>query len=178
MMTFRKRPNWTIWPVLVALTLTLTLIAIRSNAHVQEAVFLVHYAEGNPSGTELTKTGKMKAQALARELEDAGIDVIYAVNRPYTVLTAEPTAKALNVKINEFGGKNFGGPAAIDAWTRQLPTEHANQRVLVVTGANSGRLILKGLGVPDKEIVTRRTDNLFLIIPRGSDEPKVIKLRW
>ena len=110
MMTFRKRPNWTIWPVLVALTLTLTLIAIRSNAHVQEAVFLVHYAEGNPSGTELTKTGKMKAQALARELEDAGIDVIYAVNRPYTVLTAEPTAKALMSRSTNLAGKILEAP--------------------------------------------------------------------
>ncbi|HXV83296.1 MAG TPA: hypothetical protein VEG60_25835, partial [Candidatus Binatia bacterium] len=74
-------------------------------------------------------------------------------------------------------------PAAIDDWVRRLPTEHANQRILVVTGGpgpmtGEGQRILKGLGVPDKEIWARRSDHLMAIITNEGKEPLVIKMRW
>ena len=44
-------------------------------------------------------------------------------------------------------------------------SSHAKHRVLVVVGSGSGELVLKGLGVSDKDILTRRTDHLFVIVP-------------
>ena len=153
------------------------MIGVRVTA--QEAVFFAQSAEQKADGTGLTDVGRQKAEALARELEDAGIEVIYSFDRPTVVQTAEPTAKALNIAIKKIAGK----PAAIDDWINRLPTEHNEQRVLVVSGAGgfdtgSGERILKGLGLPEVEILTGRTDQLFVFVPRGSEEPLVIKMRW
>ena len=41
-----------------------------------------------------------------------------------------------------------------------------------------GQRILKGLGVPDKEIWARRSDHLMVIIPNAGKEPLVINMRW
>jgi Histidine phosphatase superfamily (branch 1) len=166
-------------PILVALTLSTILGAIGVRTNAQEAVFLVPKAEGKFGREELTDLGRKKVQALGGMLMDAGIDVIYAIDRVSAVRTAEPIAKALNIKVNTIPYV----AAAIDDWTRRLPTEHAKQRVLVATfGAGpmtgEGQRILKGLGVPDKEIWARRLDHLMVILPKGSEEPLVIKMRW
>jgi hypothetical protein len=142
-------------------------------------VFLVPKAEGKFDRPELTDVGRSKVHALAGMLMDANIDVIYTIDRPYSVITTEPIAKALNLKVNKIPAQS----TAIDDWTRRLPTEHAEKRVLVVTSGagpmtGEGQRILKGLGVPDKEILTRRTDQLLVIVPGRHQEPLVIKLRW
>ncbi len=61
------------------------------------------------------------------------------------VQTAEPTAKALNIKVNILPAK----VEAMDDLIRRLPTQHAKHRVLVVTVPPSRERILKGLGLTD-----------------------------
>jgi broad specificity phosphatase PhoE len=166
-------------PILVGFVLAVGLSPIGAKANAQEAVFLVPKAEGKFDREELTDVGRKKVEALARTLEDAGIDVVYAIDRGSAVRTAQPIAKALNIKVNTIPYD----AAAIDDWTRRLPAEHAKQRVLVATfGAGpmtgEGQRILKGLGVPDEEIWARRSDNLLVIVPRSGKEPLVIKMRW
>ena len=64
------------------------------------------------------------------------------------------------------------------ATTMNCSSSHAKHRVVVVVGSGSGELVLKGLGVSDKDILTRRTDHLFVIVPREGEEQLLIKMRW
>ncbi len=162
------------WPILVTLTLTVALGAIGAKANAQEAVYLVQYAEKDLTGKGgLTDVGRRKAKELARILMDAGIDVIYSFERSHVVQTAEPTAKALKIKINILRFEI----EAMDDLVRRLPTQHGKDRVLVVTGPPSRERIFRGLGL-DEEVWKARTDNLYIIIPRLPQEPLVIKMRW
>jgi Histidine phosphatase superfamily (branch 1) len=176
------KKEWPNWPILVVLTLIVTLNPNGSKANAQEAVFVVPRAERKLDRPELTDEGRRKAEALARMLTDANIDAIYAIDtsgRGPAVQTAEPTAKALKMKVNKIPRN----PSAIDDWIHSLPTEHAKQRVLLVTVGpgtmpGEGLRFLKGLGVPDQEIWARRSDHLMVILPKDSEEPLVIKMRW
>jgi hypothetical protein len=52
---------------------------------------------------------------------------------------------------------NCTGPGTIPAvTTMNCSSSHAKHRVLVVVGSGSGELVLKGLGVSDKDIFLRR----------------------
>ncbi|HXV82735.1 MAG TPA: hypothetical protein VEG60_22960 [Candidatus Binatia bacterium] len=177
MKTIRRRERS--WPILVALTLTMTLSAFGREANAQQAVFVVAKAEAKFDRSALTDVGRKKVQALAGTLMDADIAAIYAIDHLGAVLTAEPIAKELHVKLNKIPPQS----TAIDDWARRLRTEHAEQRVLVITvgpgpATGEGLRLLKGLGVPDKEIWARRSDHLFLILPKDRGEPSVIKMRW
>ncbi|HXV81712.1 MAG TPA: histidine phosphatase family protein [Candidatus Binatia bacterium] len=168
-----KKGSGTIWPVLVTLTLA-AILSDWNKATAQEAVFVVQNAESNLRRTELTDEGKRRAEALARMLKGAGIDVIYSFDRGYLVRTAEPTKKALNIKVNVL-------PIdleAMDDLVQRLPTQHANQRVLIVAGPKGRNYILKGLGITDSEISTANAHNLFVIVPKERGEPLLIKMRW
>jgi len=160
-------------PILVALALAVALTANGAKANAQEAVFLVKSAERNHPGMELTDAGRGRAKTLANLLKDAGIDVIYSFERTHVVQTAEPTAKALNINVNIVPSQI----EATDDLVRRLRTQHAKDRVFIATGQSSRERILRGLGLA-KEVWKARTDDLHVIIPRGSEEPLVIKMRW
>ena len=158
--------------ILVALTLTMILGANRAKANAQQVVFLVQYAEVAVGEDALTEGGQRRAKALARLLKDADIDVIYSFDRPYVVLTAEPTAKALNIKTNILRFEY----EVVDDLIRRLPTQHAKHRVLIVTGPSAREHILRSLGLT--EVWKARIDNLYVIVPGSGSEPLVIKMRW
>jgi hypothetical protein len=162
-------------PLLFVLTLAVALGAECATISAQEALFLVQYPHLNKNldETGLDDEGKKKAESLARMLLDADIDVIYSFERPYVVQTAEPTAKALNMKVNilPFQIK------AMDDLVRRLPTQHANDRVLVVTGPPSMSFILTHLGLKE-EVSKALSNNLYVILPQEAEKPLVIKMRW
>ncbi len=159
--------------ILVALTLTVVLGANGAKANAQQVVFLVQYAEMAADQDALTEAGQRRAKALARILMDADIDVIYSFDPPYVVLTAEPTAKALDIKVNILRWEY----EEVDDLIRRLPTQHAKHRVLIVTAPSPRARILKGLGLTEKAWKAR-SDNLYVIVPRSGSEPLVIKMRW
>ena len=165
-------------PIFVALTLTVALDANGAKANAQEAVFLVQYGEADLaysalSDVGLSDEGKTRAKALANLLKDAGINVIYSFDRPHVIQTAEATAKALNIKVNVLP---FGIEARDDL-VRRLRTQHGKDRIFIATGPPSRDHILKAYGFT-KEVRKARPDNLFVIVPRGREEPLVIKMRW
>ena len=47
------------WPILVALTLAVTLGANGAKANAQQVMFLVRYAETDPAGKTLTEVGRI-----------------------------------------------------------------------------------------------------------------------
>ncbi len=166
--------------ILAALTLTVTLGANGAKANAQEVLYLVHYAQaqrvaawGRP-GEGLTDVGRGKAKALAGMLIDAGIEVIYSTNTPWVVQTAEPTAKALNIKITT----HHSSEEAVDDLVRRLPTKHAKDRVFIATALPTMQSILRGFRLTDEEVYSGRTDILYIIIPRLPQKPLVLKMRW
>ncbi|MFQ5684531.1 MAG: histidine phosphatase family protein [Candidatus Binatia bacterium] len=160
--------------ILAALTLTVTLGANGAEANAQEVLYVVHYAQRDLARTGLTDVGRGKAKALARMLIDAGIDVIYSTKTSWVVQTAEPTAKALNITINNHPSHE----KAVDDLVRRLRTQHAKDRVFIAAALPTMQQILRGFGFTDLEVLSARKDTLFVIIPRSGSEPQVIKLRW
>ncbi len=159
-------------PILVALTLTVILGANGAKANAQQVVFLVQYAEVAAGEDALTEAGQRRAKALARILMAADIDVIYSFDPPYVVLTAEPTAKALNIKTSILRFEY----EVVDDLIRRLHTEHMGHRVLIVTGSWIRDHIAKAYGV--KDVWKLRSDNLIVIVPRSREKPLLIRMRW
>lgn len=95
-----KNRSGTIWPVLVTLTLAV-ILSDWSKTNAEEAVFVVAKAEAKFDRSALTDVGRRKIEALARTLMDANIDAIYTIDHPGAVLTAEPIAKELHIKLNK-----------------------------------------------------------------------------
>jgi broad specificity phosphatase PhoE len=165
-------------PIFVAIILTVALGANGAKANAQEVVFLVQYGEVDLAYTGLSdvglsEEGRRRATALANLLKDAGINVIYSFERPHVIQTAEPTAKALNIKVNVLPFKI----EARDDLVRRLRTEHGKDRVFIATGTPSRDHILKAYGFT-KEVWKEPSATLFVIVPRGREEPRVIKMRW
>ena len=159
-------------PILVALTLTVALAANGAKANAQEALFIAHYAEVDPAGKTLLDVGRKRVEALTRLIMDAGIDVIYSSKAPVGRRTAEPIEKALNIKSNLISPQL----EVMDDLVRRLRTEHMGHRVLIVSGNTIRGHIAKAYSV--KDIWKLRSDNLIVIVPRGREEPLVIKMRW
>ncbi len=158
-------------PILVALTLTVALAANGAKANAQEAVFLLHHAEVGPRwDSPLTEVGRRRVNALAHQLMDAGIDMIYALHESPHARTAEQIAKALNIKSNIQKFKFH----EVEVLIRRLRDRHGNDRVLFVPGPSTRDRILRAFGLPEEE----RSDNMLVIVPRAREEALLIKIRW
>ncbi len=159
--------------LLLSIFLFATLISGWVNlAEAQEAIFLVRHAEAAGSiNPPLTEAGQRRAKALAVVLEDADIDVIFVSYRRRTAQTAEPVAKALNVKVKSHLRND------IDGLMSRLRTEHASDRVLIVSHSGIIPRLLEALG-HSEWVGIDGYDNLFVIVPRAKGDPLVLHLRY
>ena len=159
------------------LTLLLIMVALGASAapaEAQEAIYLVRHAEqaGPPwADPRLTDAGQRRAKALAGVLKDAGIDVIFVSTRRRTAQTAEPVAEALNVKVKVHPRND------IDGLMSRLRTEHAHDRVLIVSHFRIIPRWLKALG-HSEEVEIEGYDNLFVIFPQANGDPLVLRQRY
>ncbi len=155
-------------------TLVLGLLVAVLSAEAQEAIFLVRHAEQAGPGWKnppLTEAGQRRAKALAEVLEDADIDVIFVSKWRRTAQTAEPVAEALNVKVKVHPRNDIVGLMS------QLRTEHARDRVLIVSHSRIVPSWLKALG-HSEEVEIDEYDNLFVIVPQANGDPLVLHLRY
>ncbi len=143
-------------------------------AEAQEAIFLVRHAEkAGPGRTDppLTEAGQRRAKALAGVLKDAGIDVIFVSKWKRTAQTAKPVAEALNVKVKVHPRKD------IDGLMSRLRTEHASDRVLIVSHSVIIPWLLEALG-HSEWVGIDGYDSIFVIVPRAKGDPLVLHLRY
>ncbi len=160
-----------------SLGLLLTIVAMGASvapAEVQEAIFLVRHAEQAGPGFKnppLTEAGQRRAKALAEVLEDADLDVIFVSGWRRTAQTAEPVAEALNVKVKVHPRNDIVGLMS------RLRTEHARDRVLIVSHSRIVPSWLKALG-HSEEVEIDEYDNLFVVVPQAKGEPLVVHLRY
>jgi broad specificity phosphatase PhoE len=160
---------------LLALVLGAALTSFTSAAYAQRAVFLVRHADrlNDSEDTPLSKAGEARAQLLARMLKDAGITAIYTSQFQRTIKTAEPLARTL--KINP-----VSIPAADrEGLFRRIRADNRDGVVLIVGHDSSVPAMLKLLGHPvDIAIAPNEYDNLFMLVPKDTGPPTVLRIRY
>jgi phosphohistidine phosphatase SixA len=160
---------------LISTWFALFLIAFVHLAEAQQAIFLVRHAEQSLEVEDppLTEVGQRRAMALATLLKEAGINAIYESGIRRTRETAEPLARALNIQIKTYPRQDIIG------FISRLPTQHAQDRVLIVSQSLRISRWLKALGHP-ANITIAPTDyhNLFVIIPKGDSGSLLLRLRF
>ena len=157
-----------------ALAATLALALAAAAAPAQQAVYVVRHAENASDASApdvpLSDEGKARAARLAEILRDAGITAIYSTDTVRTRSTAEPLARAGNRMV-----RIYSDVAVLADMLRREP----NAAALVVGHSNTVPQLLSALGVREAiEIGDRDYDNLFVVVPRGSGEPLLLKLRY
>ncbi len=160
---------------LVAFVLGVAVLGASSVAHAQRAIFLIRHADrlDTSQDSPLSKAGEARAQALAGLLKDAGITAIYTSEYQRTIKTAEPLAAALRVTPVSLPATDREG------LLRRLRSEHRSDIVLVVGHDRSVPDLLKGLGHPSEiGIAPDEYTNLFVVVPKGTGPPVVLRLRY
>jgi hypothetical protein len=151
------------------------LLSSSSPAWAQTAVILVRHAERADQSTDslLSPAGSERAKALARALATAGVKQIFVTKFQRTQLTAAPLAAALKLT-----------PEVVDAATsapivERIRRDHANDVVLVVGHSNTVPALIKDFGHPDPvTIADDEFDSLFILFPRGTAVPSVLRIRY
>jgi broad specificity phosphatase PhoE len=159
----------------VAIISLVVFAACFSTAYAQRAVFLVRHADRLDASedTPLSKGGEARAQLLARLLKDAGVTAIYTSQFQRTIKTAEPLATSLQIKpISIPTGDNAG-------LFKRIRTENRADVVLIVGHDNSVPALLKLFGHPvDITIAPTEYDNLFVLVPKESEPPTMLRMRY
>jgi phosphohistidine phosphatase SixA len=157
-----------------ALATSAALVLAAAAAPAQQAVYVVRHAEkasdANAVDVPLSDEGKARATRLAEILRDAGITAIYSTDTVRTRSTAEPLARAGNRMV-----RIYSDVGVLADMLRREP----NAAALVVGHSNTVPQLLTALGVRETiEIGDRDYDNLFVVVPRPSGEPLLLRLRY
>ena len=158
------------------LFLCLLTFVFAANAEAEpRVVFLVRHAEradadrAPEKDPDLSKEGKNRAEALARELRDAGITAIYTTEFKRTQETAAPLSHSLGLRSQIVPATKTA------ALLHKLESESGN--VLVVGHSNTLPEIAQGLGISvPLKIGEADYDDLFVIVSGGT--PRLIHLHY
>ncbi|MGH9421678.1 MAG: SixA phosphatase family protein [Thermoanaerobaculia bacterium] len=117
--------------------------------HGETIVYLVRHAEkatDDPVNPSLSKIGFVRADSLASQLRDAGIDVIITTQFKRTIQTASPFAKRLGItpEIVPVSGTTAEHVDSVVAAVRR----HVGSRILIVGHSNTIGRIAERLGAP------------------------------
>jgi probable phosphoglycerate mutase len=149
----------------------------------QRAVFVVRHAEKaseqNEPSIPLSATGSERARRIASLLRDAGVSAIYSTDTVRTRATAEPLAKILRLETRVYSATRPDGTIDLAPLAQRLASENAADIVLVVGHSNTIVPLLSSLSVKESiEIAPGDYDNLFLVIPRPSGPPLLLRMHF
>jgi broad specificity phosphatase PhoE len=156
-------------------------------ASAQQSIILVRHAERAPGegDVHLSDAGRQRADRLAGILKDAGITHIFVSDQRRTLETAQPLARARNISPSRIAipaqgrGKITGSELQVRATLMAISKLPRTAVVLVVAHSNTVPIFLTRLGygqrivIPDPEY-----DNLFVVTPRATRAPVVIRMRF
>jgi len=161
-----------------ALPLVLVL-ATAAPSFAQRAVFVVRHAERADAGMSatpdprLSAAGEARAERLAALLAAAGVTAAYATEYRRTVTTVEPLARHLGLSIQQVPAKDTAALAG------RIRASGPDDVVVVAGHSNTVPDILKALGVAEPvTIADDEYDNLFIVVPRGSGPPALLRLKY
>ncbi|MCY7353434.1 MAG: histidine phosphatase family protein [Cytophagaceae bacterium] len=138
-------------------------------------IFLVRHAEklNNTDESPLTEVGKARATALAKLLQDAGIQAVYSTKYVRTQETARPLAESRNVAAQTYEANDA-------AFTKLLLKKHKGRRVLVVGHSNTVPAMLNALTRKTSfvDLKADEFDALFVVTIPKTGAPAVLTLRY
>ncbi len=146
----------------------------------QEAILVVRHAEKISEEDErLTDAGRARAGRLAEILKGSGITAIYSTDTERTIGTAQPLANRLGLKIRIYEPTRVEGGFDSAPFVQRLRKEAPDGVILVVGHSNSVPPLLRALGCEDQvAIASDEYDNLFVVVPRGTEGPTLLRLRY
>jgi len=117
--------------------------------HGETIVYIVRHAEKsteNPSNPDLSAKGYVRADSLASQLKEAGINVIITTHLKRTIETAQPLARQRGITLEVIA---ITGTAAehVDSVVAAVH-RHMGSRILVVGHSNTVGKIAEALGAP------------------------------
>ena len=169
-----------------ALCLALLLLAPTA-ASAQQSIILVRHAEREPGDGDvrLSEAGRQRAERLATILKDAGITHIFVSDRRRTLETAQPLARARHISPSRIAipargrGKIDASELQVRATLMAISKLPRTAVVLVVAHSNTVPIFLTRLGHGQRvEIPDPEYDNLFVVMPRATRAPAVIRMRF
>jgi phosphohistidine phosphatase SixA len=117
--------------------------------HGETIVYLVRHAEkstDNPVNPDLSPTGRVRADSLASQLRDAGINFIITTHFKRTIQTAEPLARRRGIVplvVRDDGSITEHVDSVVAAVRR-----HQGSKILIVGHSNTIGRIAEALGAP------------------------------
>ncbi len=138
--------------------------------HGETIVYLVRHAEKsteNPSNPDLSAKGFVRADSLASQLREAGIDVIITTHLKRTIETAEPLAKRRGIapEVVAIAGSTAEHVDSVAAAVRR----HPGSRILVVGHSNTIGRIAEALGAPHiGDLCDNEYSDLIILSIHGS----------
>lgn len=145
-------------------------------------LILVRHAEKADDGTRdpaLSEAGQARAQALAKALQDAGVQAVYATPYKRTRMTAAPLATAAGTRVTV---RDIVGDVATDAATfaSELREKHPGSVVVIVGHSNTiaplanallGRQALQDLG-------EHEYDRMLVVTLPDDAPPRLVEARY
>jgi phosphohistidine phosphatase SixA len=138
--------------------------------HGETIVYLVRHAEKsteNPSNPDLSAMGFVRADSLASQLKEAGIDVIITSHLKRTIETAAPLAKRRGIvpEVIAIAGPTEEHVDSVAASVRR----HTGSRILVVGHSNTIGRIAEALGAPHiGDLCDNEYSDLIILSIHGS----------
>lgn len=165
----------------------LLLLMCPAGAAAQQSIIIVRHAERQTGEGDdsLSEEGRRRAERLAQMLRDAGVSHIFVSDRRRTLETAQPIARTRNLSPDAIPipAEVRSGVAPSEAQVRstlsaisRLPSTAV---VLVVGHSDTVPMFLRRLGHPRPiTIADTEFDNLFIVTPRSSRAPAVVRVRF
>jgi broad specificity phosphatase PhoE len=167
--------------------LTALVFLLPVSAAAQQSIIVVRHAERQTGDGDdgLSEAGRQRAERLAVMLRDAGITHVFVSDLRRTLETAQPLAKVRNISPTRMAipaqGRRKISASELQVRATLLAISRLPRTavVLVVGHSNTVPMFLTRLGYgPSLRIADTEFDNLFVVTPRATRSPSVIRLRF
>lgn len=163
------------------------LLALPFTAAAQQSIIIVRHAERQTGEGDdpLSEAGRHRAERLAAMLKDAGITHIFVSDRRRTLETAQPLARQHQLSATPVAvpsaprGKIDPSELQVRATMAAMARLPRASVVLVIGHSDTVPIFLRRLGhVAAITIHDNEFDNVFIVTPRASRAPAVVRLRF
>ena len=158
-----------------SLLLLVAALALAAPAVAQQSVILVRHADRQDDSADspLSEAGRARAVKLATAFRDSGITTIFVTQWQRTQQTAAPLAEALGLTPVVVQSTD------IDGLVKKLHAMAPLDAAMVVAHSDTLPKIVAALGVTEAVTVgADEFDNVFLVVPRAGQRPRLVRLKY
>ena len=137
-------------------------------------VILVRHADRTGTIDQLNTDGIIRAQELARILDEANISAIYASTANRTQQTADPLATQIGINATIYDTSDLA------ALADDIKTNHKGEVILVVGHSNTVPQTINLLGITPAlpDIPYTEFDNLYIVTLTKKSNPRLLKIEY